>query len=442
MTNRPTYLTLPGPSVTTVLLNLPNILNTSGEPPLILMDTHDYEELRAEILTGDVDGKKAPYLIAAYDDLYRRGVLRLIDYKKHYSPTDQEYNLQQNQGLLREVSEPVNRKAAIKASKGWIHYGRGDYQVPFRGALGESPSTVNDLRKSEESQHRKLKRGTHNPIEWNEKILNKGVAGLSVCESLNRDPNINVQGVICHSGYGILDDFLDLAHNDAINTDISHIKDLDPNNRITGFNSEIANQTREILDTVSEVATQLSGVQYNDWLLLGQSFAIPQYQKIFDFDIIHYQVEDRFNINELVSDTEQVIDALENSTNTISSDEIQYETEWMTESFELPTGRKQSEGLMDMVHYAVTISNYANELRTLVEQHNISQAAALIGANIVRNPYYQYDEHDLYRRCVDLMVRFDPPSVDKTKLERVHMERQNETWEEHTDWFEAINRKK
>lgn len=90
MSTRPAFLTLPRLSLTTVLLNLPNIFDrTNGATPLILMDRYDYDRLRAEVLAGPKENQKAPYLIMAYDDLRRRGLLKLIDYTEFYTPSDQ-----------------------------------------------------------------------------------------------------------------------------------------------------------------------------------------------------------------------------------------------------------------------------------------------------------------------------------------------------------------
>lgn len=39
-------------------------------------------------------------------------------------------------------------------------------------------------------------------------------------------------------------------------------------------------------------------------------------------------------------------------------------------------------------------------------------------------------------------MRFNPPSIDSQELEMVRNERQSDTWNEHTDRFEAVDRER
>ncbi|RRJ29932.1 hypothetical protein [Halocatena pleomorpha] len=443
MPSQAAYLALPGPSVTTILLNVPDIMRFSRSTPLILMDQHDYDQLRAELLTGEIEGKKAPYLLTAYEELRRRGVIRLIDYAKFYSPSIQKRYLRQNQAVLQDAPDWMLRQAALKASEGWIQYGRGSYQESFRGTLGETEDAVNDLRRQDEKQHRKLKCGSHNPLEWNEKVLNKGIAALSIAHQVNQTLNVNVRGIIAHTGFEMIHDFLEQSRRGTLTTDLSDIEHLKPKYRITGFDANKATQTRALLDTVSTIATEIAGVQHTDWFLLGPSFAVPQYQQLFGFENIYRQINRELNKKELITETKKVIDVLENNgMESVSQDEMRYDAGWVAEQFDLPTGFSgtQKGGPVDLIRYMTTLSTYSRELRTLIDRNTVSQAAALIGANIARNPHRQYDDNDIYHLSVRQMVRLDPPAVDERELEAVHKERGNATWQEHTDWFETLDR--
>jgi uncharacterized membrane protein YukC len=113
------------------------------------MDTHDYERLRGPTLLGAAQSsQKDQYLTMAYDDLRRRGIVRLIDYSDLYSSAVQNQRLQQNHELIENIPDRITRQAARRGIERWAGYGRGTYQRSFRGTLGEDVSIFADLRKA------------------------------------------------------------------------------------------------------------------------------------------------------------------------------------------------------------------------------------------------------------------------------------------------------
>lgn len=441
MPMRPAFLTLPRLSLTTVLLNLPNIFDRSrSAPPLILMDRYDYDRLRAEVLAGPTDNQKAPYLIMAYDDLRRRGLLQLIDYTEFYLPDDQSQYLQQSQALLQNTSERENRETAVAASKSWIEYTRGEYQDAFRAGLGESASSFSDLRNSERTQRQKLKREVSDPRKWNEKLISRGIAALAVRNKANQKLNINVIGIISGTQYQIIGNFIDDHSDDTTTSDTADLRNLEPRYPFLGIDIESATETRDILDTITTVTTKISGVQCDDWVLLGPSIAVPRYAEIFDIQLISDQME-RLDKKTLLAETKQVIDILKKSARYEEPpNNLQYEAEYMGEEYDLlPLEKKQNKRLNYAFDLAYDIINYSDELRYLKDQTDITQAATLVGVSIATSQQCVYD-HEIYRQGMELMARFDPPPIDKKDIEAVRKERRGDSWDEHSDWFEVLDR--
>lgn len=459
MTPRLAYLAPPRLSFVTTLINIPNLLNLSGgQSPVILMDRYDYDRLRARTLTDAAENQKGLYLLMAFDELCRRDIIQLVDYAEFYSPSTQEKYLRQNQTLLANTPERIHEQLAVDAIENWTEYARGTYQEPFRAALSEDTERFASLRRDEEKQRRKTKRGTGDPRSRTRKTLNKGVAALAIRDQADQMLNYDVQSVICSSQYEILDDFLSISQSsqsarkpsnrasiesDMVDVDTSIIETLEPLRRTVGFGGAAITETQAMMEAISTIATELSGVQHDDWFLLGPSFAVPQYAEIFDWDIICMQIEDGLDVNTLVSETQSAIDGLENgATEGISPEKFEYESAYIAEKFDPPStpGRSEDNGLRDMVKYAFDLSNYSRELRLLTEQHNISQLAALIGVSIVEGGYRQFNDDDLYQRCVELMGYFDPISIDEMEHQQIRKERQMSVREGNTDWFEATDR--
>lgn len=458
MSNRPVYLALPRLSVSTILLNLPNILNLSvGPPPVILMDRSDYNQTRGDCIE-DPDNQKAFYLMMAYEELRRRGIICLIDYADYYPSWIQDQYLQQNKKLVNDMPTQVNRLAASKANDEWLKYARGEYQEPFREAIGENESSFADLRRGEKKQCHKLERGTTDPISWNEKVLSKGVAALKICQNIiEKEPDLNIQKIVCSPQYDILNDFLTVADapqddgsvtdgldigHDFVETNPTYLRELEPHRRMTSFSGQTVAKTRTVLDAITEVATERSGVQFNDWFLLGPSLAVPQYNEIFDFNIIHRQLDNKLGTGRLIAETERIVETLKaNIDEKPPTNKLRYEYDSMAESHDLPTTleMKQNQTAIEMMDYAFKLPNYSRELRSLVDEGPLTQAAGLVAVSIARNPQ-SYDTDDIHRRSLEVAARLDPLSNDVMTPEQREKERQGEAWREIPNWFEEENR--
>lgn len=445
MTRRSAFLMLPGASITTVLLNLPCLVNYSTDTaPIILMDSHDYNRLRKECLRDKDDYQKAPYLLMAYDDLRRRGLIQPIDYAEFYSASLQDNYLQQNQSLIESTSEQINREVAVKGINSWIDYGRGDYQKAFRTGLGEDEDSFENLQQGEEKHRRKLKRGTGNPMGWNRKVLDRGVAALAVRDRVDQVLDLNVQGVAASTQYDILSDLLHRTESESIDADAHHLRHINPGRNI-GLRPKIVSRTREVLDDVSEIAREITGVQHDDWFVLGPTLATPRYDDLFNFDLINLQLENEMDADTLAEETEKVIATLEEGgDDSLSPHKLRYEGEWIDEKYDVSSSRVglKSSGLTDMVDCALNLSDYSRGLRSLIEQSEITQAAVFLGASIMIDPTRKSSNNDIYNHSINLISQLNPASLTKTQLEKVNTQRHSDTWKEYEDWFESINRER
>lgn len=437
--SRPAFLALPGLSVTTTLINIPCVLSHSdsknNRPPVILIDEQDYNRLRREVLENQDDTKKSLYLLSAYENLRRRGFVQIIDYSKLYSREKQYYNLQKNQKLLNAIPDSVNRRIAEKQAEGWINYGRGEYQEAFRKSLGENLTTFDTLRRGTEKQQRKMKRGTNDPIDWNKKVLSRAIAGLTVRYHADENLKYDVQDVITGSEHKILRDFIDSSG------DTSYITDIEP--QITAFDSSTTTQTREILDTIGEIATDVADVQHDDWFLLGPRIAIPRYDDIFDFEIIRSQIDQGVDLDRLDREVKHVLAVLKNGAETdLPATKLQGQAEWVTEEYNLPTSSKgePDSGLDDIVDFALNLSDYSRELRYLDDQDALSQLALFVGNSIMIDPMKQHGDNDIYRRGIELAAHLNPQSVGRMEIEEVRKQRRSDMWGENADWYEIPDR--
>lgn len=436
---RPAFLALPGLSVTTTLINVPCVLNHSdsknSHPPVILIDEQDYNRLRREVFEDQDDTKKSLYILSAYENLRRRGFVQIIDYSRLYSRQKQYYNLQQNKKLLDIIPDSENRRIAEKQAEGWLNYGRGEYQEAFRKSLGEDLATFDTLRRGTEKQQRKMKRGTNDPIEWNKKVLSRAIAGLTVRYNASTKLRYDVQGIITGSEHKILGDFIDSS------ADTSYITDMEP--QITAFDSDTTTQTRKILDTIGEIATDVADVQHDDWFLLGPRIAIPRYDDIFDFEIIRSQIEQGVDLDRLDREVNHVLAVLKNGAETdLPPTKLQGKGEWVAEEYNLPTSSngEPDSGLDDIVDFALNLSDYSRELRYLDDQDALSQLALFVGNSIMIDPMKQHEDNDIYRRGIEVAAHLNPQSVDEIELEEIRKQRRSDMWDENADWYEIPDR--
>lgn len=232
MPDRSAFCIRPGASLTSILLNIPCLTHVSnGFPPVILMDSYDYERLRTRAI-GEQGDQKDHYLVMAFDELRRQGSLHLIDYAECYSKSTQQRYLRQNKALLEGLSEEVHQQTALTGIEEWTGYARGTYQESFRAGLGENIDEFTALRQQERGLQRDIKREMSDPRQWNEKLLNKAVAALAVREGADAALELDVNRVVAGSEHQILRDFLDASQETSRSKTgheaTSHLNHLNP----------------------------------------------------------------------------------------------------------------------------------------------------------------------------------------------------------------------
>lgn len=458
--NRPVYVAPPGLSFTSIFLNLPCVMGqASGPKPLIFLDEHDYTQLRGAALEEGSDNPKAPYLLTACDSLRQRGVIQVIDYTAYYPSTQQENYIRQNRELLKAASTEVNQQVAVKGDDEWIDYARGEYQESLRAGLGEDVTAFCDHRRAEKNQHRKMQRGLGDPVEWNQKVLDKGVAALAVCQGIQRHLDVNVCGVVASSQYHAIGELLAAAQprrqkksaidgfdrgHDRIDTEATHLHELKPKQRIEGLNPTESERIRDILDTVTEVGMDVAGGQHHDWTILGPTLAIPHFDTMFDVEWIRMEIQ-RTDIDSLAEESKRAITELEKARDSaVTAGKCQYNAEWIVEqNGSSHSARKTSlQELAGTVNRAADFSQYSGELRSMVNENSVSQAAAFIAASALSDPVRHYDRNNTYRRSIRLRNRLNPPSLGENELSEIQKERRGATWTEHEDWYETLDRQR
>lgn len=435
MKGPPAYITDPGFSLTSLLANLPYILNSpNSHSPIILMDTYDYDRLRGRVLR-EPDNEKIQYLGMAYEELRQRDIIRLIDYAKLYPPAVQQRTLRQNQKLLNKVPERTHQKAAVQGAAGLVKYW-GKHQRSFRSSIGADWEVFASQRKGVIQQRKKMERGGGDPIEWNRNVLNEYVTALKVRQRADRVLNLDVKGVVGQGDSGLLCQVLDSA-NPQHTGEISDVKRLKPNQYMFRFSHEAAIQSREILDKVSEIAADVAGVQHEDWSFLGSTLALPKFK---NFDHIQSQIRGT-DVESLIEETQDALAVIEKRANERSLDQARYQADWMGEQYDLPQIKRQD--LTKEFSYAFDLIDRSQDLRDLGEGNNISRPAFFLAASVVSDPSHRYETDELYRHARNLLNQLGPASVTETELETYRQRGdylQGESSDTDPDWFEKPDR--
>lgn len=423
------YVTLPGLSMASLLANLPYLMYGSrSAKPVIFIDIHDYNRLQA-IALKETDSPWNQSLAMAYGHLFRRGVIQLIDYSNFYMRHTQRKVIKQNQETLKEVPNDVQQRAAIGAAQGRINYQRGEYQETFRENLGEDLDVFIGGRKTEKSRRKRLKRGCGDPLEWNTQILDQYAAALEVrCAADEIFDHLDVKYVI---GEGESE----IVGKDGLVTTASHIPEQ---SRIEELPPRDLRHTRKAFETIGQLATEISGVQHNDWVLLSPTLAIPQYDDLFNISMIQNEIESGLNKERLTEEVTNVVDLLERQPS--DDPEMTYAAEYLAESDIMPfaSSPTQRQAITKIGNYATTLTRFSNELRPMVRDGDISHVAGLIGATLVSDPSPHDDLDKIYQQGVELINRLDPPSINETQLTAIRRRKQG--WDETLDWYEKTNR--
>jgi hypothetical protein len=418
------FLALPGLSFTSLAVHLPTILDIPRQQtPTIIIDTHDYERFRGRILE-EKGSQKLQYLGLLFDDLRRRGVLRFLDYAAYYPNDKQQDIIDENHRLLETAGEQKNRDAAIKAAKGWVGYGRGEYQAGFRGRLGEDLNAYENSRYKVESQYEKMEWGLGDPHGWNENVLNQYRAALEVRRRADRQFEIDIPYIIGQGESSLIS-----TYNPESGPTASRFIEVVP---------EQTAQNRELLEEIADIGRDIAGVQHIDWFVFGSRLALPQYNDIFDFDIETIgETNKEVDTQTLVEETKEALSIL-NERSERPTHQIQVETDYIAEQYNI----QNSERVRERLDETVALGNFSRELRDL-NNSGFSQAALFVAASMKRNPVRRYNEDEIYREGVDRINRIEPFAATNVELERFRDRgsfRREGNSDGYGDWYQSTDR--
>jgi hypothetical protein len=430
MTKPLAYLALPGVSFTSLLANLPSIVNQAASHPTILIDTHDYNRFRGRV-TLEKGNSKVQHLGMIYAEMLRRGDIQPIDYREYYPEQKQEEIIRQNRAVLDAATEDVNRDAAMQSAYGWVEYGRGAYQEPFRTGIGEDSDRFADSRQKINRQHDRMDRGTGDPVGWNERVLNQYIAALVIRENIDRALDFEVRYII---GQG---------ESPSIETFHNADAEVPSTGRFLHTDIEKIKKTRKVLDRISEIATKKAGVQHNDWVL-GPTLTIPRFDDIseFNFRRVRRQARHNLDVDTLWAETNKALAVFDERTvEGPPSLHVQYDAERIVEDADLTP--QQSREILTQMGHAIDLSNYSPELRELIDANEISQAAVFLAASIKSDPLRRYTDNAAYRQCVNFLKQFELSSVTPHQIEnfrnRGSFRRQGDA-SKGKDWYQLVDR--
>lgn len=425
MPDSPAFLTLPGLSFTSLAVHLPTILDIPQQTPIIIIDTHDYERFRGRILE-ERGNQKLQHLGMLFDDLRRREALRFLNYADYYPNGRQQAVIDENHSILVKSDDRLNRDAAIEAAKGWIEYGRGEYQAGVRGRLGENLNAYENSRYKIEHQHEKMDRGLGDPHGWNENILNQYRAALEVRRQADEHLDTNIPYIIGQGESTLISKYIDPKSNQ------------NPANRFIEISHGQTIQNRELLEEISKIGRDIAGVQHTDWFVFGPRLALPQYNNIFDFDFeTIIETAQETDTRTLIEETKEALTIL-NERSERPVPQIRAEADYITEQYDI----QNSEEVREKLDETVALGNYSRDLRDL-NNSGISQAALFAAASIKRDPVRRYNENEIYRECVDSINQLEPFAVTNVELERFRDRgsfRREGISDDYGDWYQSTDR--
>jgi hypothetical protein len=431
---RSAFVALPGIASGPFLANLPYILNyTPRTPPIIFMDRYDYDRIWGWALKKN-SSQWIQNLAMGYSLLTQQDIIRPINYSDFYEQSDQQRNLTQGRTILKAVSDEDHIQAAKAGADGWLGFSRGDYQGTFRVQLGEKPGAFSDARRLDEKRKRKLKRGVGNPNAWNERVFAQYAAALEVCSAANEQFNhLNVNRIIGQGESGVVRKILDakgVQHSNALD---SFVLKPDPDDLAP---------TREALDEIGEIATEIANKNHSDWVFLAPTLAVPQSPDLFKMRRIKSQLHYGLGVETLTEQGTYVKDVLKRRTEHPARNKLDEIVEWIAESENVPgtPSQAQKEDLLKITSHAVNLEQYAPELDRLIERDGISQAGALVGYSALCDPSARDDEDYVHQQCERLINHFHSSSVGEAQL--MAFRRRKKDWDNNPDWYLNSNRRR
>lgn len=424
------FVTLPGVSLSTLIMNLPQIISSNGSVSPIVIDTYDWERLRGQIVTRE-DDYQAQRLGLMFNQLHRQGAIELFDYQKHYSQSIQRKNIEQTREILSSLSEHENRNAARQSASGFIDYGLGPYQESLRESLDNLDRYV-ARRQWVEREKEKIESGTGDPKLWNERIINQYMAALEVRRNLQQKLGRDIKCIGQQESASVVTLLDGINHSDPPYT-AQHTTDS-LSDAFFEFDVDGTTKRREVADQISSIAREIVGYDNENWFVFGPRLALLESGDAY----LRARSHLRFNsLDSVTTEAQNLLSRLQkeredNRTTEFAKSEI----EWLKEEHNL--NRTDKRRIRNQLEAETALTNYSRDLEEVSEGY--SPAAKVIVESILMDPMNRYTEDAVYREAIDLMRMLEPVQLTDDQLEtfmyRGAFRRGDSEW----DWYQDVDR--
>ncbi len=432
---RNAYVTLPGLAFTTLFIHLSTLLNQSN-PPLILIDIYDLERLRGQAVR-ERDNREVQIRKSITETLIQRGIIQEIDYTRHYSIASQKRNLHRYQTKLKNLPDHRNRESTQIALDNVSKFTRGDYQRSLRSALGSWGINL-EKRQELSTYHRKMSKGVEDPRQFNKDAFGQYIAALEVRASLDRHSDSNIVGVL---GQGEEEGISKIIQASKFDIDEDKLRVSSNSNTIHQIvrpSRKRANIIHEKLSKITTIAKETTGIQNEDWYLLGGRLAAPLFPNLLTGT--HGLNGQRWNPNSIVAETQEVLGYLEKESKDNRPEHIQYQAERLIEETEEVTTSLTD--TVNQLERAADLSNYSRDLRELAESDRFSPTALFTAATVKMDPHHRYNEDGIYHRAVKLQRRLQPVSIPDPEILGFRKRGNFRRGGEGNGWYQVLNRER
>lgn len=424
------FVTLPGVSLSTLIMNLPQLVYTNESVSPIVIDKYDWERLRGQIVTRE-DDYQAQRLGLMFNQLHRQGAIELFDYRKHYSQSVQRKNIEQTRDILSSLSEHENRNAARQSASGFIDYGLGPYQESLRESLDNLDRYV-ARRRWVEQEKENIESGTGDPEMWNERVINQYMAALEVRRNLHQKLGCDIKCIGQQESTSVVALLDGINHNDLPYTAQHSTDSL--SDAFFEFDVDGTTKRREVADQISSIVRDVVGSDNENWFVFGPRLALLESGDTY----LRARSHLRFNsLDSVVTEARDLLSRLQkeredNRTTEFAKSEI----EWLKEEHNLNHIDKRR--IRNQLEAETTLTNYSRDLDALGQDY--SPAARTVVESIVMDPMNRYTEDAIYREAIDLMRMLEPVHLTDDQLEtfmhRGAFRRGDDEW----DWYQDVDR--
>lgn len=429
---RNAYVTIPSFCTKYFCTNLHDLMNKRPRP-VVYMDTHDYQRLWGQIV---LERERCMQMVGMIiESLRRRGLIRTVDYGTLYSAAQQEDNITSCRDALEDLSDHHQQEIGRQASQGFIDYVQQlDYQRSFREALDNWEHSLHRKKGSEHSL-RRLERGGGTPVNRGERIATQYMAALEVRQTLNRQTNFNVVGVLGQGESTALATLLEESSWD-IEKDVAKVANGEIK-QMRRFDPDSTAYQREILDSITEVARETTGVQHEDWFLLGSHLAVPHFPALFMESWSQPAFETDKSTSGLAAETKEILNRLERRTPDSRPPHLDDDAEAIAQWFGI-SSPDQVDEITAQLDRAVDLSQAAPELREMASEEYES-ASIMAAASIIMDPSYRDNADQLFHRAWEMKQRYDPVEVPTHVVTRYSKRGGlgEQERKEHPDWYQS-----